>query len=167
MTDRAPALEGTGAGGTLVIGIGGGGDVVGAVAIARTLERTGRRIELGGVAWERLPVDPVPGPRPAIQITGGEPLGRHAVLAGPDTATPEGVRFSESHVAAHLGAPTVLIDITEGPGGAAAEVAATTDYGGPVVAVVARGNVAGTQFHVEKSADVGLRILANFLRWEP
>ncbi|MBL6081269.1 imidazole glycerol phosphate synthase subunit HisH [Belnapia sp. T18] len=47
------------------------------------------------------------------------------------------------------------------------EVAATTEYGGPVVAIVARGNVAGTQFHVEKSATVGLRILANFLRWEP
>ena len=52
-------------------------------------------------------------------------------------------------------------------GGAPEEVAATTDYGGPVVAMVACGNVAGTQFHVEKSAEVGLRILANFLRWDP
>lgn len=47
------------------------------------------------------------------------------------------------------------------------EVLATTDYGGPVVAIVGRGNIAGTQFHVEKSASVGLRILANFLRWSP
>jgi len=52
-------------------------------------------------------------------------------------------------------------------GGAEEELAATTDYGGPVAAVVARRNVAGTQFHVEKSAEVGLRILANFLRWDP
>jgi glutamine amidotransferase len=52
-------------------------------------------------------------------------------------------------------------------GGEAEEVAATTDYGGPVVAAVASGNVAGTQFHVEKSAGLGLRILANFLRWDP
>lgn len=52
-------------------------------------------------------------------------------------------------------------------GARAEEVAATTDYGGPVVAIVARGNIAGTQFHVEKSAAVGLRILANFLRWAP
>lgn len=49
----------------------------------------------------------------------------------------------------------------------AGEVLATTDYGGPVVAIVGRGNIAGTQFHVEKSAAVGLRILANFLRWTP
>jgi len=47
------------------------------------------------------------------------------------------------------------------------EVVAVTDYGGPVVAMVASGCRAGTQFHVEKSQAVGLRILANFLRWTP
>ena len=47
------------------------------------------------------------------------------------------------------------------------DVVASTDYGGPVPALVARGNRAGTQFHVEKSQAVGLRILANFLRWTP
>jgi glutamine amidotransferase len=44
---------------------------------------------------------------------------------------------------------------------------ATTDYGGVVPAIVVSGNRAGTQFHVEKSQDVGIRILANFLRWNP
>ena len=52
-------------------------------------------------------------------------------------------------------------------GGDPAECLATTDYGGEVVAMVARGSRAGTQFHVEKSQEVGLRILGNFLRWEP
>ena len=52
-------------------------------------------------------------------------------------------------------------------GGTSRRGVATTDYGGPVVAIVAAGNRAGTQFHVEKSQEVGLRILANFLRWTP
>jgi glutamine amidotransferase len=52
-------------------------------------------------------------------------------------------------------------------GGAPRDIIATTEYGGPVVAMVARGNRAGTQFHVEKSQEVGLQILANFLGWNP
>ena len=52
-------------------------------------------------------------------------------------------------------------------GGDPAQCIATTDYGGRVVAMVADRNRAGTQFHVEKSQEVGLRILANFLRWDP
>jgi len=47
------------------------------------------------------------------------------------------------------------------------QVLATTEYGGQVPAFVASGNRAGTQFHVEKSQEAGLRILANFLRWAP
>ncbi len=47
------------------------------------------------------------------------------------------------------------------------QVLATTEYGGEVIAMVAAGNRAGTQFHVEKSQEVGLRILGNFLRWQP
>ena len=47
------------------------------------------------------------------------------------------------------------------------DLLATTDYGGPVPAILGRGNVVGTQFHVEKSAAVGLRILGNFLAWKP
>jgi glutamine amidotransferase len=52
-------------------------------------------------------------------------------------------------------------------GGDPLECLATTDYGGPVVALVAKGNRAGTQFHVEKSQETGIRILMNFLRWRP
>jgi glutamine amidotransferase len=52
-------------------------------------------------------------------------------------------------------------------GGNPSQTIATTDYGGPVVAFVAAGNLAGTQFHVEKSQEVGIRILTNFLRWTP
>ena len=48
-----------------------------------------------------------------------------------------------------------------------ADLIATTEYGGPLTAVVGRNNVAGTQFHPEKSQETGLRLIGNFLRWRP
>jgi glutamine amidotransferase len=47
------------------------------------------------------------------------------------------------------------------------DVIATTDYGGPMTAFVGRDNMAGSQFHPEKSQTLGLALIANFLRWNP
>lgn len=49
----------------------------------------------------------------------------------------------------------------------AEEVVALTDHGGPVTAMVGRDNIAGTQFHPEKSQALGLKLIANFLGWKP
>jgi imidazole glycerol-phosphate synthase subunit HisH len=47
------------------------------------------------------------------------------------------------------------------------DVIATADYGGPITAMVGYENIVGTQFHPEKSQELGLRFIANFLRWKP
>jgi glutamine amidotransferase len=47
------------------------------------------------------------------------------------------------------------------------DIAATTDYPAPFASVLAHGNIFAVQFHPEKSHAVGLRLLANFLAWNP
>ncbi|MEL6503069.1 MAG: imidazole glycerol phosphate synthase subunit HisH [Pseudomonadota bacterium] len=77
----------------------------------------------------------------------------HALLEGIDTG-PEGLHAYFVH-SYHLAAENEDA------------LVATADYGQPVTAIVARDNMAGTQFHPEKSQALGLALIANFLRWQP
>ena len=110
------ALPLQGAGRVLCVGIGGGGDVVGALATAEYVRGLGGEAVVGGLTWERRPIDPEPGPRLLDEIDGAEVLNEAVALAGPDTVTRAGgIPFAESHMAAHLGEQTVLVDPNPGP----------------------------------------------------
>jgi glutamine amidotransferase len=123
----------------------------------------GETTGLGWIAGEIAPMDPrgpggvaLPLPHMGWNTLQFEP-DYHPLLDG---VKPGDYAYFVHSYALRLGE---YLDPDEAPD----ETIATTDYGGPVAAMVARGNIAGTQFHVEKSAEVGLRIMANFLRWEP
>lgn len=131
----------------LVLGIGGGGDVVGALATAEAVRLyDGAQPIVGGVTWERRPIDPVPGPRRTDEIAAARELASGVLLAGPDThIRGRGVHFAESHMARFLAQDTVLVDVHVGPSAIAAGLSAAVaeldadlvvfiDVGGDVLA---------------------------------
>lgn len=98
----------------LVIGVGGGGDVVGALATARFLEFCGLKFSLGGLSWERSVIDPLPGPRSLEEVRDVRVLQRYAWLANGQTRTVTGVPFAESRMAGLCGEEVLLVDINGG-----------------------------------------------------
>jgi hypothetical protein len=109
----------------LVLGIGGGGDVVGALATAEACRAHGARPVVGGVTWERRPIDPQPGPRAEAEIVDARRLAPGVLAAGGATRVRDsGVLFAESRMAELLGEETVLVDATLGPAAIADGLAA-------------------------------------------
>ncbi len=115
----------------LVLGVGGGGDVVGALATARFLEFCGLSFRLGGLPWERFVYDPVPGPRSLVEIENvHRVIHPHAWTVNGHTQTHNGVRFTETEMAALYGYEVLHIDLTSGVVGAVAGLeAAISDLG--------------------------------------
>jgi imidazole glycerol-phosphate synthase subunit HisH len=111
-----------------------------------------------GLGWISGDVQPIRPSDPSLKIPhmGWNTLdvaAPHALLAGIETG-PSGWHAYFVH-SFHL-ACRVPSDIIAG-----------TNYGGPVTAMIGRDNIAGTQFHPEKSQTLGLRLIANFLNWRP
>jgi imidazole glycerol-phosphate synthase subunit HisH len=125
------------------------------VGMQLTAER-GREFEtvdgLGWIAGEVVALDPVDTTLKIPHMGWNELLPRadHALLAG--IAAGAHAYFVHSY---HLR----LAD--------PADLLAETEYGGPVAAIIGRDNLAGTQFHPEKSQAAGLRLIGNFLQWAP
>jgi imidazole glycerol-phosphate synthase subunit HisH len=110
---------------------------------------------LGWIAGEVKPIAPSD-PKLKIPHMGWNtitPHGQHALLDGILTGD-EGLNAYFVH-SYHL--QTTLPEDT----------IATADYGGEITAMVGYDNIAGTQFHPEKSQTLGLALIANFLRWRP
>ncbi len=101
----------------LVIGVGGGGDVVGALAAARFVEFCGIKFTLGGLSWERYVYDPIPGPRSLDEIQNVKLIHPRMGMANSQTKTRSGVYFAESRMAEFLGQDVLLVDINGGVGG--------------------------------------------------
>ncbi len=120
-----------------------------------------RGLEFGtwdGFGWIRGDVRAIEPKDPALKIPhmGWNTLqvvNDHALLKGIETG-PKGEHAYFVH-SFHIATPDRACIVAE------------TDYGGPVTAMVARENYAGTQFHPEKSQALGLKLIANFLRWKP
>jgi len=98
----------------ILIGIGGGGDIVGTIPTARLLGMFNIECVLGGLPWERFVYDPIPGPRIFDEIRNSRPLNDTVWFANKDTVTMTGVRFAETKIAEIYGIEALLIDITEG-----------------------------------------------------
>jgi glutamine amidotransferase len=129
------------------------GICVGMQLMADAGREHGRHPGLGWVAGEVVAIEPAD---PALKVPqmGWNDLrfilGRHPVLDG--IVPGNHAYFVHSYRFACADATDVLAEV---------------DYGGPVTAAVARENMVGTQFHPEKSQAVGLRLISNFLRWQP
>ena len=99
----------------IVIGIGGGGDIVGTIPTAGLLKMLGIDYVLGGIPWERSVFDPVPGPRKFEETVNTRKLNDTVWYCNKETRTSTGVVFAESGVAEVLECETLLVDINYGP----------------------------------------------------
>ena len=111
-----------------------------------------------GLGWIRGDVDRIAPSDPSLKIPH---MGWNTLIARNEHALFDGIALGPTGLHAYFVHSYQLAPAEPG------DLVADTEYGGPITAVVARDNIAGTQFHPEKSQRLGLALLANFLRWKP
>jgi len=111
-----------------------------------------------GLGWIKGEVRAIAPADPKLKIPH---MGWNTLLVGPAHALLEGVPTGDGGLHAYFVHSYHLVPDEAG------DLVASTDYGGPITAFVARDNMAGTQFHPEKSQKLGLALIANFLKWKP
>ncbi len=136
---------------TLLVAAGGGGDAIAAAALAHAAPET-EPVGIATLAWDRLIVDPLPGPRSAADFTGLEPrLGYRLVTPETRPIPPAGSTLPR--LSRELPLPLVLLDASSGAVGLQQQLAAAaTDLGAAAVRVVdVGGDILG------RPGDDGLR----------
>jgi glutamine amidotransferase len=111
-----------------------------------------------GLGWIPGDVGPIRPANPALKVPH---MGWNTLVPDRPHALLDGIPTGEDGLHAYFVHSYALK--ADHPG----DVVAHSDYGGPVTAIVGRDNLAGTQFHPEKSQRLGLALIANFLRWRP
>ncbi len=97
----------------LVIGIGGGGDIVSTIPVANFLRLFDFEVIHGGVMWDRLILDPKPGPRSVEELLNAEKVAETIAIISEDTRTTDGVKPNLARSAKFFG-KVVGLDITKG-----------------------------------------------------
>ena len=111
-----------------------------------------------GLGWIKGEVRAIAPSDPALKIPH---MGWNTLRVGREHALLTGIPSGEGGLHAYFVHSYHVVP--QEPG----DLVASTDYGGPITAFVAKDNMAGTQFHPEKSQKLGLALIANFLRWKP
>ena len=111
-----------------------------------------------GLGWIKGEVRAIAPSDPALKIPH---MGWNTMRVGREHALLAGIPTGESGLHAYFVHSYHVVPQELG------DLVASTDYGGPITAFVAKDNMAGTQFHPEKSQKLGLALIANFLRWKP
>ena len=111
-----------------------------------------------GFGWIKGDVKAIEPKDPALKIPH---MGWNTLRVGREHALLEGIPTGDGGLHAYFVHSYHVVPEEAG------DLVASTEYGGPITAFVAKDNMAGTQFHPEKSQKLGLALIANFLRWKP
>ena len=111
-----------------------------------------------GLGWIKGEVRAIAPSDPELKIPH---MGWNTLRVGREHALLEGIPTDECGLHAYF------VHSYELKAANANDLVAQAAYGGPLTAIVGRDNMVGTQFHPEKSQRLGLRLIANFLKWAP
>jgi hypothetical protein len=111
---------------TILVAAGGGGDAITSAALSRALHLA-EQLVIMTYSWDRLMIDPLPGPRSTADFTGLRHLGPHTAEIVPDTKARPPAGSSLPRLATHLPVRLVLLDPSAGAVGMALQLSATAE----------------------------------------